>query len=42
MLFDGYQAAALQLMTTVNPSTSSGPSNRLLKLMQLGLSISDG
>ncbi|VDL19131.1 unnamed protein product [Hymenolepis diminuta] len=41
LFHDGYQGIAIALMNEVNPSSSCGPSARLLKLTKLGLSIAD-
>lgn len=42
LFYDGYQNMAINLMKLVSPSVSCGPSERLFKLVKLGLTISDG
>ncbi|VDN10159.1 unnamed protein product [Dibothriocephalus latus] len=42
LFYDGYQTLAMNLMNLVSPSNACGPSNRLLKLVKAGLSVSDG
>ncbi|VDL88695.1 unnamed protein product [Schistocephalus solidus] len=41
LFYDGYQTLAMNLMNLVSPSNACGPSNRLLKLVKTGLSVSD-
>ncbi|KAK4469958.1 hypothetical protein MN116_007457 [Schistosoma mekongi] len=41
LFYDGFQTMAVNLVNLVSPSTACGPSNRLFRLVKLGLSVSE-
>ncbi|CAH8839433.1 unnamed protein product [Trichobilharzia szidati] len=41
LFYDGFQTMAVNLVNLVSPSTTCGPSNRLFRLVKIGLSASE-